>query len=353
MKTYQDILNRMVEIIKLSAQKKIEIEAKDEFDVDKNQKNQLFFGYPYSIYKDYQEEYDDLKNRELTYYLLSENKNAFNENQKLYNQCLSQLDDDYENKEDYEKLIAIIKNSFGKTANDLITIMGYFIVREDFELFKQLCKKLKVGIGVQLNPANVSESSKIREESQKEHSKQIKRIAKELERLIDKQKTIEEQSQSDLETQKSQPDDLATKSNHQDTKNDNFKEIIYLGMCGYLNPKMVAELKIVLKNDEFKELLDALKKHGIFNEQELLQIEIESAEKVKTINEIDELVAFLALRDDLNVEALMILIPSIGLNNYYYLIKKLYNFGKIEYEAYKEHLMKIKNIEIENKSREK
>ena len=74
---YQDILNRIVEIINLSEQKRRELESQGIFDKDKKPEEKNFEGYhPFVIYKDYKKEFQNLKNKELTYCLLSQDEQA-------------------------------------------------------------------------------------------------------------------------------------------------------------------------------------------------------------------------------------------------------------------------------------
>lgn len=341
--TYNEILDRLVEIIDISEKKKMELESCGIYDKDKmpNEKDFVSY-YPYYIYRDYQKEFENLKNQELTYFLLSSDKYAVLKNQILIKECYEKIKIDSENKEDYEKIISIIKNTVGKKASDLIYIMGYFICFEDYNLFQNLCAKFSIGISKKLS-SNKEEALEYLEVSKKQTSDQKKRLTKHM-NAIKSAKEIKQElfnTSIKLEEKSQKLNDLNDNENFGKVDvilDGKYKEIIYLGMLGYLNIKMITELKSVMNNEEFKLLLEELVKYGIFSKEEILDIEIEVNKTIKKISDIDELVAFFAVRKDLNADALKALIPSIGISNYHYLMDQLFKFNAIDFEKYKKYL---------------
>lgn len=354
---YQDILNRIVEIINLSEQKRRELESQGIFDKDKKPEEKNFEVYhPFVIYKEYKKEFQNLKNKELTYCLLSQDEQAGLKNHLLIEECKKRLQTDIENRQDLEMIITILQKSYGRKADGLTYLTGYFIPDEDYNIFKTICSKLNIGPQKKLSDSK-EEFLKYLKINQREISNQRKRILKHMKMFAVEREVEEDLVIKDIEreTKRQELDDYP--SNLSEEKNDinldgKFKEIIYWGMLGYLDIKMVSELKTILKESEFQELINALMQYGIFTEEELLDIEIESKKKIKTITDIDELVAFFAVRKDLNVVALKALIPSIGIDNYHYLMDQLFRFNTIDFETYKNYLEEFNLLDSDiNQSR--
>lgn len=306
---YNNILDRIVDIINLSNQKKRELESQGLL----SEKEQFYSFYPYLIYKDYYNEFNTLREKELTYYLLRTDKYAALKNQSLVRECYKLIESDIANKEDYEKIINIINRCNGKGASDLLYLNGYFVCIEDLEMLKYLCKKYSIGMYKKvLN--NEIETLEQFENSKKQINEQKRRFHKYIE-------------DKNINNQKSNNVDLSVDSN--DFKklnihiNSKFNELIYLGMLGSLKPKMIIDLKLVMDSNSFSELLNEFKKYEIFNQEELLDISLEANKNINYPVNINELVSFLSTRKNLNIEALKLLIPSIGIENYQYLIEQL------------------------------
>lgn len=131
--------------------------------------------------------------------------------------------------------------------------------------------------------------------------------------------------------------------------NCDYKELVFLGMCGELTLNMISELKHLLNDEEYYNLLNTLYHYKIFSKEELLKARDEGITNLKVINDIDELVAFLAIRKDLNIKALKGLIPVIGVTNYHYLIDQLFKYNAIDFDVYREYLEDFKFIESDLK----
>lgn len=353
---YLEILNRIVEIINLSSDKKQELESKGIFDKDKinaDDKNFYVF-YPYYIYKEYYNEFEYLKSKELTFYNLRTDKYAGLKNQTLIKECRNYISNNSTNSSDYREIINIINRCNGKKASELVYIMGYYVCDDDLVNFKKLCNKCHVGFGKSARDNEMEMYEQV-ENTNKQIEEQKRRIEKHMKSLNKEEtsKDIVDSIKEDLPkniTNDIDNEEQPLKEKLSITLNGKYKEFIYLGMLGYLNIKMIIELKNIMTNEEFSELLNDLKKYNIFTQDELLDINIEANEKVKNVNSIDELVAFLVTREGLNVDALKIFIPSIGIENYHYLMDQLFRFNKIDFDTYKTYLEEY-NLIGENKSR--
>ena len=347
---YQDILNRIIEILILSEQKRKELESLGITDIGKKLNERNFEGYhPFVIYKEYYQEFEYLKNKELTFCLLTEDREVGLKNHLLLSECRERLATDTHNKQDLEDIIKILEKSNGMKADNLMHIVGYFVPETDYEVFKEKCYQLKIGPCKEI-AKNKEEFLIHFEKNRSEIDKQRKRIIKHFKKSIDKREIEEELIDKEvfIDAKKKEinnSDNLQCEENLDINLEGKFKEIIYLGMLGHLNIKMVSELKTILKENEFKELINVLKQNGIFTESDLLEIELEANKKVKTITDIDELVAYFAVRKNLNVAALKVLIPSIGIDNYHYLMDQLFRFNAIDIDAYKKYLEEFNLID--------
>lgn len=337
---YEDILNRMVEIITISEKKKKELEAQsmNNKNVNSQRDNDFMVFYPYYIYKEYILEFEELRNQELTYHILKTDKYAGLKNQALIKECISKINDNVENKGAYEELINIINRSNGKSASELCYVNGYFICRNDLERFKEICNMYKVGFAKKIIDSK-DEAMELIESTKNDVLEQKSRVQEHINKLNSVVSDSKNNSfDLNIDNENSKSSDLNI------TLNCKYKEIVYLGMLGYLNTNMIVELKNVMSDSEFKELLDILNEYMIFSHDELLNIGLDVNEKIKDFKTIDELVAYFAIRENLNIEALKILIPSIGLDNYHYLMDQLFKFNKIDMETYSNYLKEFNFI---------
>ncbi len=342
---YEDILSRMVEIITISEQKKKELEAKGMYDKNiSSQDNKNFVAfYPYYIYKEYALEFENLRNQELTYHILKTDKYAGLKNQALIKECTSKMNDNVENKSVYEELVNIINRSNGKPAIELCYINGYFVCQSDVARFKDICNMYKIGFAKKIIDSK-DETMEVIENAKNQVLEQKSRIQEYINKINNYS------SNSKNEEIKSNPFNVVVDiENNKNgelniTLNCKYKEIVYLGMLGYLNANMIVELKNVMSDTEFNELLDVLDEYMIFSHDELLNIGIDVNEKIKDFKTIDELVAYFAIRENLNVETLKLLIPSIGIDNYHYLMDQLFKFNKMDLETYSNYLKEFNYI---------
>lgn len=348
---YENILNRIVEIINLSEQKKKELEAKGIFDNDitsQDNKNFIIFN-PYYIYKDYYNEFEILKNKELTYYLVKNDKYSMLKNQSLISECLKRINEDIENKGDYKELIDIINKVTDCDVSLLTYVNGYFVCQSDVLRFEELCNMYKIGIAKKVID-NKDETIEVVQNAINHVAEQKLRIKEHINKLNNRELINNDSTNIKINNDSTNEFKNDNKSKYAEVKNNDdklnitlnckYKEFVYLGMLGYLNYKMVLDLKDVMTQEEYAELLEILKEYKIFNKEEILNIKMDVRKEIRDISTIDELVAYLAIKEGLNVNALEALIPSIGSKNYSYLMDKLYRYGKIDDKSYIEFLKK-------------
>lgn len=325
--TYQDILNRIIEIIKLSENKKIELENDDIYDDKLSLADKNFNAfYPYHIYKDYYKEFEYLRMKELTFHLIGADKYAFLKNNSLIRECSNCLVTGKISQSVYDEIVCILERVSLASAEELIYIYGYFVCERDLEKFKTICFKNHIGINKPIK-GNQEETREIFDKNAEQTKEQKMRIHMHMESL---------------------KNDISKNENI--ILNCKYKEIVYLGMLGKLNLKMIADLKEVMLDDEFKELTNVLLDYKLFTNEEINSLYSKESSKVKEVSDIDELVAFLSVRKVTNVEGLKVLIPFIGIDNYHYLMDQLYKFNAISHEDYFNYLREYNYLEDDIKN---
>lgn len=115
-------------------------------------------------------------------------------------------------------------------------------------------------------------------------------------------------------------------------------------MTNQLTLKMVESLKELLTEKEFIELCNLLVQYKIFSRGELNSI----GEYTTIIHDIDELVGYLAVKEELYMDGLKAMIPAIGIWNFHYLIARLFEYNKIDLETYKNYLIEFNLLKDEN-----
>lgn len=328
MRTYYEILDKIVDIIRLSGN----IRAKDmtgKFDVENFA---LLRHFP--IYKDYVEEFSDLLNIERTYYLLNKNKdnNVGLKNNELLEICKKNIDD-----EKCLELFEIINRSFNHPARDLYEHNGYYVLKEDFNRFVELCKELKIGPFQSLLELGGELSKKELMNSLENNKEQGLRIREYIEKHLIENLVISDQI---IFVPQNKLNEVINISLPNETKNEKhsrimdceFKELIYLGINNKLTLDMIKTLKEILSEKEFEVLEKLLLEYNIFSEKELFLLKYEKG--AKEINDIDELISFLLLQESINIDGLSALIPFIGNWNYHYMLAQLFKFGAINIDDY-------------------
>lgn len=368
MKSYNEIFNRILEIIKLSDDIKTNFSSKRRDFITLNH---------FVIFKTYVDEFVELLDSERTIFLLNQNKGKHigKKNFELIKVCRSNALKDVIYKEEYVRLHEILASSFNHSALDLIEHSGYYVLKIYYEEFCKLCQLLQLGPFVNVDGMNNSESKSIVKSALANHRAQYNRIKKYYDKLVlkkddekipdlekdDEKENIEipevllEEVTKDTELIDEEVvamDTIEKDEGKLQTLNCDFKEIIFLGMSGLLNVEMIVQLKGVLDKEEFKKLLDLLLEYKIFDDRTILEIKRRLVTKFRVVTDINELVAYFAIRRGINIESLKALIPTIGETNYHYLIDQLFRYGTIGIDEYKSYLLE-NNLLIDESSRKK
>lgn len=312
MKTYGDIIKRIIEIINYSEDKKRKIPTAE---INSNFSKIL----ARDIANEYADEFRNLLEVEIVFYKLITMPNASEKNQKLINLCQERGNIANEQTESYLRLLTILNNAVNKKPDELKEYSGYFILKEELNEFINLCCELGVGPGQRMIEMSPDEVKASMNEFLNSTKNQKKRINDCIQRL----------------TQEAKEPSLIRKENPTYI-NGKFKELIYLGMSGMLTRDMVIQVKDVLSDSEFNDLLNELSKYGVYDKEQIAEITKSVSSTIRTIKDIDEFIAYMILRDNLNLNALKdVVIQLYGYKNYHYFMDKLFQYGKISYEEYK------------------
>ncbi|MBQ8901823.1 MAG: hypothetical protein IJY87_01995 [Bacilli bacterium] len=355
MQTYGDIIERIKEIIALSEQRKTEISV---IELNENYNNYFVSKLWYEIAVEYAKEFEELLDAERTFYLLKNAKdfdvlNRFNSALKVV--CQNRGSEENELTEDYLTLLGILNNADGRTAFELTEYKGYFIVKEELTSFIAICRKLKVGPYKSLKESTKGEvtdfvySEMDRKKSQRNRINDyiISSYTKEINPAIDNPITKANETEYTLFTTiDEKPKDALF--DRKPTKTY-YRELIYLGIIGKLSIDMVVELKNIMTTGDFELLLDDLQKWQIFDEKEFLKIKNKAYSNQTNIEDIDQLVGFFVTKENLNAKALESLIPAIGIENFDYMMDKLFKYGAIEVEDYLQYIERRCNVNFQKK----
>ncbi len=267
MKTYGDIINRISEIIANSQEMQ---------KTNPNPKNYTHLLYN-DIYKDYVSELRDLLDIERTFSILlkSSEDETVKKNLDLLNLCEAKIKANDSNVNDYITLMEIIKSSFGKTPLEITEYAGYFITKEQFANFLDLCRKLKIGPCIKLNELSSSASEQEIRNYLNTHKEQYQRINKYI------------------------------ANNHKNQLNS---------------------------------LVTMVNSWHILNDQEFQELQNIDNLVVEEIDNIDKLIAYFATKKDFNPEALKVIIPFIGEYNYHYMLDELFKKGLIDTDYYLDYV---------------
>lgn len=308
MQSYGDIIKRIAELIILSEEKKKELN-----NLYENEYNKYFTRiYDYDIYIDYIKEFRDLLNFERVFYNLQTGSNILKKNAELLELCQKNANDN-----DYLILAELLKNVQGQSALNITYYNGYYVLNESLNEFISLCQKLKVGPCVKIIDAGKEAVQERINEEQNEKRNQYERINRYLEKILATE--TDEKVEKDTEKANYLP--------------KNYKELLYLGIQGKLTKTALSTLKNIMSENDFLNLLDDLIMYQVFSEEELEKLRPVKTEMIY-VDSIDELVRYFATLDDLNIDALRLLVPSMGINNYSYLMDELFKLGKIDLDTY-------------------
>ena len=328
MQTYGDLINRIVEIIELSNKKKSEMIAQEVKDYNDHFVKMLWCDIDITLANEFQ----DLLDFERTFMVLNNSEKPEAKNLELLQVCQEQGSIDNQHTEDYLHIMELLNNADQANVEDLREYKGYFLLKDDLAVFISLCRKLGVGPYTLLKDMDREEAKAAVNREMALKNEQYQRIKASVQKagyVVENNGSIPVIEPSTYE----EVDDAL--------EQNSIDEIIYLGIVGKLTSDMVVDMKKVMPDDSFNKLLKELKIWKIFSEKKIKEIKERAYSHSEYIRSIDELIGFLALREDLNPDALKAFIPSIGVENYHYMIDQLFKFGIISFEYYMENLREL------------
>ncbi len=325
METYGDIINRIIEILNYSK------ERKKEFSEDEIKDN--FSKIMHSdIANECAEEFRELLNAEMVFYKMQYGKNIDLKNIALMEKCKERASISNEETDDYLELLGILRSAKGGNPLTLREQNGYYVLKSDYPEFLRLCRKLSVGVSEKLINIPKDEFSKELKSNLEDSKVQRKRIITAMENLRSEEKGEKEEVIEEPEKDET--------GNFFSSKR--YKELIYLGITGNLTVNMVADIKHVVNEAEFEILLNELQIFKIFTPEQIEEIKRIASQKVIYIKDIDEFINYMILLDDLNMTTLKRVVTQLyGYENYHYFIDKMYQYGKISYDEYFESVKEL------------
>lgn len=325
MKTYGEVINRIVEIINLSSGKVLPPggEYKDYFV--------RILGRDIDI--DLAPELRGLLDIERTFSILANTpqEDVIKNNVELMGICKERAQSNDATTSDYLSLYEILRSSLGKSSIELTEYRRYFVPSESLTDFIMLCRKLKVGPNRMVRDMSPEELRKNVDESIRVQSEQFKRINYHLTRL-------------------SQISETQTEVKENYSIKMDYKIFLYLGFSGKLSLEVVKDIKKLLNPQEYELLLEIFLAGDIFTEEEIDELRQNKETIGEQIDEMNNLVELFATRKDLNIAALKLLIPAIGKVNYHFLIEELFKKGVVNDEDYLNHIKEYID-ELDSKDR--
>ena len=309
MENYPNIIKRIKEIIKES-----ETAQKEK---DPNAFTRILW---FNILKEHEEEFTKLIDIERTLHLYYNTNEPLKINQQLSN-LLETIKDN-----DAIELNNIINQSLTNNPEDLIEHLGYFIPKEHFERFKELCKKLRVGTNTLIK--STTNAQEIIKESLNNNKNQYQRITTYLKENEQIQETTKYPKNSFI-NQNNQKQEIPhiTAAKH--------KELLYLIKIGKLKLTDIINLQNVMTNEEYQYLLEELKTYQIISIEQEAKLK---GTKITNITDINELLNFFITKKDIQIDGLKELIPAIGKDNYDYLVDELFRHNALTITEYKKYL---------------
>lgn len=325
-KTYGDIIKRMAEIIAISENNKHNL---DKTELNNHFTYILYFDIDISLASEFRE----LVDAERTFSIINNSSpyNYLNKTYTLLSACKVKADPNKGDYTYYEEIAQIIGESYGRSIYDLTEYKGYYILREKFNKWLWLMRKLEL----------LPDEKRMNDSERKEAlNKYLFQNHDQYNRLQNAFNTInfkEEKSTS-----------FKPNLNHQ-----KHSDIILMGINGDLKLEYVQNLKFLYDNEEFENLLGELSKWQIFSPDEinsLRTIETKSEIVLDGKDSLDKLIKFFSSNGDKITDAngLRYLKPVIGEENLKNLVDTLHTLGVISEVVYEQYLnldnMNVKKV---------
>ena len=323
-KTYGDIVKRIAEIIKISEEKKKEL---DETELKENFNDHFTYILYYDIDVSLASEFKELVDAERTFNLIKQDSlfTYLDKTRNLLFMCKESANLEKDNYVYYEEIAQIISESYGKSSLDLTEYKGYYILREKFNKWLWLMRKLELFP----NETKMSEKEKKDKVNRYlfQNHEQYDRLQTVFVQLKDKEKII----------------DLNQIHTFKPNLNNKHSDIIYLGLNGDLKLDYIRELKFIYSDSEYQDLLDELSEWQIFSEKEinfLRNTEVKSTVILEGKDSFDTLIKFFCNNNTkiTDANALRYLKPVIGEENLKTLVDTLHMLGTIPGNVYEEYL---------------
>ena len=314
MKNIDSIASRIVFIINESKRKKASITSEDL----KNNPELFEEILGYSIYKDYTSEFWSLIDKEKSEIEMSD-KDEWSKDLSLLEACWEAINKIYENDDrsnmentkimigDLLRVIEIINISRYSSPSALINYKGYHVNQGLFIEFINLCGKLPL-------------------ESTKE--------------LSDKNIELHELNYIVTHANDAQKQRIVTYlGKYSDRKEENalyssvYSYIVYLGIKGLLDSKIITSLGEIMPTIEFNGLLKVLESQNIISLEELEKYKRNAVEKNINIDTLDGLLAYF-ISQGINKNTLNGLREILNADQFQYCVKKLFDMKYITSEEY-------------------
>lgn len=333
LKTYGDIVKRIMEIIKLSEQKRATVtpeELKENF---------AYILYSY-IDVTFVDEFRELIDAERTLWLMKQTSpiSYLDKTKNLLDICKDNSAPQTENCYYYEEIAQIISSSYGKSAFELTEYKGYYILREKLNRWLWLMRKLNL----------FPDERKMNEAERKS----------EINRILYENHEQYHRLQGYLDQAKRQTDNIPEKKDNvidfneylglkPSFKNKKFGDLVLVGLNGGLTKDTMKYLRFLYSDEDFEQLLDELSEWQVFSQNEIEEFRNIAKDPIMVADSMEQLLMFF-VNSKIKVEdadALRLLQPAIGRENLMTFFDILYMSGSIPTNVYEEFLTKEFGVE--------
>lgn len=305
MNSYEELVERINEIIS---------EDQNVFENDASLRGEFTLINHFRIRNSHVDEFKRLLDIEYMWHdMVTNRSDYFNKNKELIMICHDMIKAQDDRMDLYTELYNILSNTAGKSITELSCFLGYYVSNDFLDKFKEITSSLKVGPFIRINSLGSDETKNRVDKLLQDNKEQYKRIK----------------------------NNLNVNNRECEFQDSKFKTILELGISSNLTLSMVQDLRSFYNKEDFEELINELEKWQLFTSEELDSLKEYNLKDTETIDTLDKLISFFATREDLDIQGLKVLIPTIGEGNYNELIDGLFKVGKISWEDYKSILFEL------------